>query len=317
MTAILTKKVPASETRNTFNLPTGGAIRRELVQVFREQRRTVLGYMAEFKSWDGLEFKTRLPVAWLPWERFGLGAASIASRLGSFIKSIWDKAGAAFLALIGRDPDAWDITNPAIEALIERDVLDLTTEINTTTSQQLQAALDAATNEVEAGTATVEQAEAELTKSVNEIFDDAESRRALTIAATEASRAYHAAQDTAAIESGDVAGWKWLTSEGACQICLEIEAECQFVPLGRRFAVIGSNQTYQDVFYPPAHPNCMCSVEEVLMSDDQPDWGQTLVQPRPAKKDYGFDDAPAGVKSWPNPRAFPRPAIRRRVLSDS
>jgi hypothetical protein len=64
------------------------------------------------------------------------------------VKSIWEKAGAGFLALLGLDPDGWDANDPKNIALIEQGLKDLATEVNSTTSEQLQKALDTVTKEV-------------------------------------------------------------------------------------------------------------------------------------------------------------------------
>jgi hypothetical protein len=148
-----------------------------------------------------------------------------------------------------------------------------------------------------------------LTKDVNQIFNDAESWRARTIAMTEASREFHAAQDAAAIESGVVSGWEWVTNGDPCDICLEIEAECQFMQLGGTFAIIGNNPTYQKVMFPPAHPLCMCDVVPILISDTQPDWGDTLIQPT-GKKGYAPEPAVLRIKAFPVPKRFPMPSMR-------
>lgn len=315
MTIILTKKAPGGETRNTFGLPTGAAIRRELVQVFREQHAAILSYLDQSKAWDALEFKWGMPLAWPTWDSLDLGVSNIVGRVKDAIGSIWEKAGSSFLALLGLDPDGWDPNDPKNIALIEQGLKDLATEINQTTSDQLQKALDTVSQEVADGKLPADQAQAELTKDVSEIFGNAEDWRAKRIAVTEASRAYHQAIAAAAREFGEVSGWKWVCNGDPCDICLEIQAECQFMLDGRPFAIIGDNPTYSTIDYPPAHPNCMCSIEPVLISDEQPDWGQTLIQPS-GKKSYA-PMAVMGVTSSPQPRAFPTPVIRQRLLSDS
>lgn len=306
MTIILTKKAPPRETQNTFNLPTGADIRDELVQIFGEQRTAVLGYLDQSKAWDALELKWGLPIAWPSWDSLGLGVLNLVERLEDSIKSIWEKAGAGFLALLGLDPDGWDANDPKNIALIQQGLQDLATEVNDTTSEQLQQALNTVAKEVTDGKITADQAEAELTKDVNDIFDNAEDWRAKMIAVTEASRAYHQAIAAAAREFGEVSGWQWKTNGDPCGICLEIEAECQFVPDGRPFAIIGDNPTYQEIDMPPAHPGCMCTADPVMAGDEPPDWGTTLIQPT-GKKGYALEPAVIGIKAFPVPKRQPRP----------
>lgn len=263
---------------------------------------------------EKIEFKWGLPLAWPTWDSLGLGVLNFVERLEDSIKAIWEKAGAGFLALLGLDPDGWDANDPKNIALIEQGLKDLATEVNATTSQQLQAALDTVTKEVNDGTITTDQAEAEITKDVDEIFNDAESWRARMIAVTEASRAYHEAIAAAAREFGDIVGWKWLTNGDPCAICLEVEAECQFVPDGRPFAIVGDNPTYSTIDFPPLHPNCMCTCEPIMAGDEPPAWGETLIQPT-GKKSYAPERV-ISIKAFPKPKRFPKPPVKSRFRHD-
>jgi hypothetical protein len=202
---VLIKSGPGSETQNTFNLPTGADIQREMVSIFRDQQAAMLAFLDQFKTLSALEFKWGLPLSWPTWDSLGLGVSRFIEGLEDSIKAIWEKAGAGLLALLGLDPDGWDANDPKNIALIEQGLKDLATEVNGTTSEQLQVALNKAEAEVAAG-ATMEQAETDLTTAVNEIFGNAEDWRARMIAVTEASRAYHDAIAAAAREFGDVVG---------------------------------------------------------------------------------------------------------------
>jgi hypothetical protein len=278
-----------------------GASSRKAAQAIRQgSSRATVG--------EKIEFKWGLPLAWPTWDSLGLGVSNFVERLEDSIKSIWEKAGAGFLALLGLDPDGWDANDPKNIALIEQGLKDLATEVNGTTSDQLQKALDTVAKEVADGSITTDQAEAELTKDVDAIFGNAEDWRAKMIAVTEASRAYHQAIAEAAREFGDVVGWQWKTNGDPCDICIEIEAECQFVPEGRPFAIIGDNSTYQTIDMPPAHPRCMCTAEPVMAGDEPPDWGDTLIQPT-GKKGYAPEHS-LGIKAFPVPKRFPRPIVR-------
>ena len=86
----------------------------------------------------------------------------------------------------------------------------------------------------------------EISASINSLIND--PARADMIAVTETNRAYNAS----VIDSYQAAGittWTWVTYEGACDICLSQEGE----------------HTIGDA-YPPAHPNCQCTVPEPTIS---------------------------------------------------
>jgi hypothetical protein len=314
LTNIITKSGPGGE-QNTFGLPTGDDIEREFVAIFTDQRSALLAYLEPFKAWTTLEYKWGLPSSWPSWDSLGLGVSSIVDRVKGFVADIWEKAGEAFLMSLGIDPDVWDVTVPPLDGMIARDVMDLANEVNGTTSTALANALAEVTRAVAGGALPADQAADVLAKDVNEIFDHAVDSRADTIARTEASRAYHAAMREAASEYGDVSGWKWVCAANACPICLEIEAECQFVPIGRPFAIVGNNPTYQTIDMPPCHPNCACTAEPIMAGDEPPDWGDTLIQPRglATATVKTVDVVSIGRKAWPVPKRFPRPMMAKRI----
>lgn len=114
----------------------------------------------------------------------------------------------------------------------------------------------------------IEQGEAlrTITADVMRIFRD--PQRAMTIAATEVSRAYHAGQEVAAQQSGVVAGKRWLASSDACPQCLALDGKV--VALGEPFIVLPGGGPYAVVMYPPLHPRCFCSWTEVLKEEWNP-----------------------------------------------
>ncbi len=134
-----------------------------------------------------------------------------------------------------------------------------TTKLKLTTAyQRLQTAL----------TQGIEQGEAlrTVTADVMRIFRD--PTRAMTIAATEVSRAYHGGQEIAAKQSGVVAGKRWLASSDACEQCLALDGKV--VALGEPFVLLPSGGPYAVVMYPPLHPRCFCSWTEVLNEEWEP-----------------------------------------------
>ncbi len=277
-----TRRRPRAAEANTYGLPRGEPIRRELRRVFEAQRREALdalGGPSKHRRKDQ-HFGPALVGAW---PEFRLGALAMSERMVPMISAYWDQAGRVWRAAHDLDPDAWDVTNPYLKSKIESLTLAFCEATNNTTSLALADALGLTRRELVAGLFDAGEAVVKLAKRVNTIFDGAARWRARRIAASEASRAVHAAQETAGIEAGIVAGWEWLLSSDACPLCLRVAADAKYVRAGEAFAVVGNHPTYARVKHPPLHPGCQCAMVEVLKPEyggptDVP-WGSTLIQP--------------------------------------
>jgi hypothetical protein len=273
---------------NPFKLPSHERLRREMRDVFREQRNAILSYLRTnqksllLATKDEQEAGTIAGIPWhFPsWDEFKLGALSISDRMTPIISAAWDWSLSRFAPRVGLDADEWSVVNPHIVHAIGRQAYDFCKSTNESTSLSLDKAINLLREELAEGIIETGEALPEITKRVNSIFDKAEKRKAREIAQTETSRAVHTAQETAAIASGVVTGWRWVASADACDICLAIAARTPTVKLGQPFAVIGHNPTYSHIKGPPAHPHCNCTVVEILTSDEQPTWHPTLVQPQ-------------------------------------
>lgn len=247
------KPKPPHGEKNTFNLPRGDRLRRELRSVFASQRRAILRYLATGRK----DHATGpLPAAWPSWHDFGTGTLTLAERMAPLLALTWDAAGSAFAAKVGLDPDRWDVTNPHLAKQIDDAALAFCASTNATTSKKLDIALAETKEALHQGVVKEGESVEVLTKRINAIFDSAEKYRARAIAQTETSRAVHSAQEAMAIRSGVVTGWEWLLSSDACPICVAIAARAPAVRLGHAFAVIGENAHYSRVKFPPAHPHC-------------------------------------------------------------
>jgi hypothetical protein len=266
---------------NTYGLPRGESIRREQVRVFSEQRKALGRALPAARK----DLTDPLLDGWPAWDDLGLGAADNARRMVPFLSLIWEQASATFASRVGLDPDTLRVVNPETERMIEDAALAFCDATNETTSLELDEALRQVRDELSAGLVTHGEALAELTMRVSSIFDNAESWRARRIAQTEAARAFHAANEQAAIASGVVTGWKWLLSSDACPMCNTIARRMPAARLGQAFAVIGDDPHYSEIRFPPAHPHCGCTVVQVLITDEQPEWGTTLQQPEPEQAD--------------------------------
>lgn len=274
---------------NTYGLPEGEPLEKELRRWFKRQRRAVLKAIPD--SWP-------LPMH-LPLLGRREWVDPMAAAMVPLLAPYWNESYQESQARLSRGRAVpGGVVNPHLRQQIERQSFNFCQSTNESTSRRLEDALDALKHEFVQG--LVEQGEAvlQLTERVKEIFEGLTERHAATIAATEASRAFHAAQEQAALESGVVAGKEWLISADACELCQKIAAESKQVRLGQAFAVVGNHPEYSTVMHPPAHPNCRCTLIDVLMPEyggpADIEWGLTLFQPQ--KEIEGGYEPPRGLK---------------------
>lgn len=268
---------------NPFKLPAGDPIRRELVKVFRTQRREVFAGLARGKKSNLFsELPEEIPGFHAPTDDVPLMTPKL--------EGYWDRGGSKLLGRLDLDREAWEVTNPEVQGQIERAALEFCEATNATTSTLLSTALEEVRAALVAGLVTQGESVEALTKRINAIFDQAEKWRARRIAQTEACRAVHAGQESAAIASEIVVGWEWLLSSDACPLCQTVARRCPRVALGQAFAVVGDHPTYSQVRFPPLHPHDNCTVLEIIdpriVGGDAPVWSPTLIQPVPEDQDY-------------------------------
>lgn len=236
---------PPREPDNTYGLPTGAPIRRAMVRWLRKQKRRVLGTIPTIG--------TELPASFPPLTG---DSGPMALAMTPLISAYWDEAGRRTRERVGLDPDEWTVTSPHTRAAIQAQAHAFCQSTNQTTSLQLATALQELKRELIEGVVEHGESIPELTRRVRRVFDQATEGRARRIAATEASRAVHAAQEMSAAESGVVAGFEWLLSDDACPLCQMVAKQARRVRLGQAFAVVGDNPDYSTVRHPPLHPSC-------------------------------------------------------------
>lgn len=165
--------------------------------------------------------------------------------------------------------DEFSIYNPEAVNFINQYSYAFAQSTLDTTKMKLGNAYNRLKQELSQG---IEQGEAirTVTADVMRIFRD--PARAMTIATSEVSRAYHAGQEIAAKQSGVVSGFKWLASSDACELCLSLDGKV--VAIGQPFIVLPKGGPYAVVKFPPAHCRCQCSMTEVLSDEWNP--GETV-----------------------------------------
>ncbi len=250
-------------------LPTGAPIKKGLAAWFRKQQAEVLGTVATIG--------TELPAAFPPLTDYDDPMArAMTPILSAYWKESGKKTTGELAARTGLDLGAWTVTNPHTRAAIEGAALSFCAATNATTGLDLNSALATLKEELKAGIVDHGEGLPALRKRVQSVFTAASDSRAGSIAATEASRAVHAAQLAAAEESGVVAGMEWVISDDACPKCRAVYNQARMVPLGQPFARYGTHADYSTVRHPPLHPRDQCSVSEVLSpaygGPADPDW---------------------------------------------
>lgn len=113
----------------------------------------------------------------------------------------------------------------------------------------------------------------ELTQAVSATMRERSLAQADTIARSEASRVTHGAREIAWQESGVVTGKEWLLSGNPCPVCVAMASKYNTAALGQPYVPRGGViettdgpfvNDYDDMFGPPAHPNCACSERPIL-----------------------------------------------------
>lgn len=259
---------------NTYGLPEGEPVAKELRRWFKRQRRAVLKAIP--KSWP---LPLHLPL---------LGSREwvdpMAAAMVPLLTPYWTEAYSESKSRLSRERAYTEsVVNPHLRQQIERQSFNFCRSTNESTSRKLEDALDALKHAFVQGLVDQGDTILELTERVNAIFEGLTERHAATIAATEASRAFHAAQEQAAFESGVVAGKEWLISADACELCQMVATEAKQVRLGQPFAIVGNHPEYSTAMHPPLHPNCRCSMIDILLPEyggpADVEWGLTIFHP--------------------------------------
>lgn len=240
-------------------LPEGSALEEILIQLFNKQRKELLN-----------SFKVYVKVPSL------IDTIDLSSYNEEFVEKLepsivlFVKEGAEdFVGRFSLDP--FKMENVTTRNAIEKMTFNFARSTNEATSMKLNDAFSALRESLEGSLLTEGDVASELVKRIQGIFDSAEKHRATTIALTESSRALHLGQKLAAVESGVVKGFMWLLSSDPCSICLAINDKYpRGIPLEGNFgnvtdyADVTAHPAYNSIPHPPAHPNCECTITEVI-----------------------------------------------------
>jgi hypothetical protein len=242
---------------NTFDLPEGRPLRRQMKRWFKRQAKTILGTIPTI----GAPLPDKFP-------SLSDYNDPMASAMTPVISAYWDEAGQTTRARLGLDPDAWEVHDPHLHDAIKQATFNFCESTNQTTDLALGEALEQLRQEFIEGLVDRGDTIPELVDRVKKVFKSASDSRAEQIARTEASRAVHSASLMSAKESGVVAGKKWLVSANSCDKCHGVADEYnQGIDLDCEFANQGKNPDYASTQNPPLHPRCRCSITYVLTEE--------------------------------------------------
>jgi hypothetical protein len=105
------------------------------------------------------------------------------------------------------------------------------------------------------------------------------------IARTETARASEAGLERSLLNANDAArtndqpipfiGERWVASPDCCEFCAEMDGKESgfgeaYYEIGDSMSVEGVGSmsfTYEDVEYPPLHPNCRCTMTPIIAED--------------------------------------------------
>jgi SPP1 gp7 family putative phage head morphogenesis protein len=159
----------------------------------------------------------------------------------------------------------FNVENPRVSAFVERQKFKFSFRTNKTTQDALRKAMQASLAEGEGIPG--------LTKRVNEVFNFAKKHRAERIARSEVIRASNFGAESAYMQSGVVSEKEWIVSldDRLCPYCEPMNGKRMvlgmvFFQQGDRL-LEGEQQLkldYEDIFHPPLHPHCRCTIAPVL-----------------------------------------------------
>ena len=248
--------VPEDHEDNTYGLPNGNPVRKQLRRYFRDQLKRLVGFVAKI----GTEIPHTFP-AMADYDD------PIASAMTPIIGQYWDKVGKGLRGRLGLDTDEWRVADPNVHKAIKQQCLKFAASTNATTDLAVGRAREAVRQKLAAGLIAEAQTIPELTRAIREVFKTAIKSRAETIARTETARAVHAAAEMSIQQTGLTYTKKWLLSAHSCPVCVNLAAAMPQAGPGQAFGTIGKDADYAVIRFPPAHPNCRCSITFVVAGD--------------------------------------------------
>jgi SPP1 gp7 family putative phage head morphogenesis protein len=240
------------------------AVERKVRGFFSQQQAEIIESVEAGKSIPFEEFATKGPAQWMDQRKWIV----IFEEYGQlFLPGVIGDKGQIEMEklLIGI---GFDIENPRVLAFINNRSFRFSFDTNAGTQKALR--------EIFAESIAAGEGVPELTKRIGQLFTFKKKYQAEQIARSEVIRASNYAAEQAYLQSGVVARKKWIVSRDTrlCPYCEPMAGK--EVVLGMVFFQQGDvlpnpdfpNQTlnldYEDIFHPPLHVQCRCTLSPVL-----------------------------------------------------
>jgi HK97 family phage portal protein len=245
--------------------PKGEELAKVLKSFFAKQRADVLGSLKKsHEAAVAKGIKADLPDKFVDledWDRELYKDSQPLIEL--YFRGEYEDAAKDLVARVGISDEVFNVTNPFLRDKIKKLALRFCEETNRTTSLEINAAIKQLRESLEEGLTTGERM-SQLQSRVEEIFDSAEESRSWRIAQTEASRSHNLGAKEAARDSGVVSGYRLMLSSEACELCQSLaNKDVGFDDVF--YKDDGAPAEYQDKETPPIHPNCLCTLEMLLI----------------------------------------------------
>ena len=247
-------------------LPEGKELAEVLKEFFKDQRKHIVASLTKsYESAKAVGIKADLPSEFVDladWDRELY--EKVQPIIEMYLEKNYKEQSAELVARAGVSPEVFNVTNPNLKKKAEKLALHFCEETNKTTSLKINDAIETLRQSLGEGLGAGDRM-TDLTKRVEDIFDECEQSRAERISQTEASRAHHEGQRESAKDSGVVTGFGLLLSSEACPLCVEVYNQG---PIGLddnfyKDDSPGTPEEYADRFV-PIHPNCECAIECIL-----------------------------------------------------
>lgn len=250
-------------------MPNGTRLVMPLRRMFRRQMRTSLDRLYATQRRKAVKYVIWDVMQWLATDLLPVEHAEIAEAWRQYYLQ-----GAKRSETEGPIAVSLDLPSPRIRESVGLAMDVLKRNMAKTTAERAKEVTNALKIELPAGMLLGESIRV-LSRRVSAVFQEAERYRAVRIAQTEAIRALHRGQIDYAMEKEkalDVTiGKQWLASADACPLCRQIARESQKkgpVTLTTSFYEhADAPDDYRDVPSPPAHPNCRCTITEVVINE--------------------------------------------------
>ena len=160
----------------------------------------------------------------------------------------------------GASPDVFSVVPQKVKEATDRRAYRFASSTMATTTKTINDAIDRVREQVLQGVLQGDTTDA-IAQAVGDVFENATDYQADRIARTEASAATHMGQVIAAKQSGIVKGFRYLVSEDACDVCSPYDGqEIDIDDYDSSGAVDAEGAV-------PLHPNCTCTLQEILDLD--------------------------------------------------